>query len=78
MLMGAQRLSLRNMHILSPGPQLEEHGINIFILVPFPLEQDTPSMRAIFIPKVGRTFVFYLDGFAKQAGNLFTKIQMYS
>lgn len=47
-LMGAQRLLLRNFHILSHGPELVEHGINIFILVPFPLEQGKPSMQAIF------------------------------
>lgn len=42
-LMGALRLQ-RNFHILSHGPRLVEHGINIFILVPFPLEHDKPSM----------------------------------
>lgn len=52
-LIGAQRRLQRNFHILSHGPQLVERGMNIFILVPFPLEQDKPSMEAIFIPLTG-------------------------
>lgn len=47
-LIGALSL-LKNFHILSHGLQLVEHGINIFILVPFPLEHGKPSMWAIFI-----------------------------